>query len=354
LHQIDFFRHFNVNTIANITKCDGRTIKEAYFKRGKVLEYMSKSMLQWPIQRRPALDTLSIWKNTIQTIANCDGTGIIENLGSWCKNPFNYMKYNAAIHREKGHILLRNTTTVRTRYNAVRNYGSRIFYMRQILTTLPKSISDLYIPLDEMKHGEMISCNVRSLPICNEIDQNITTQNDYDKVLGYFRTTKWYKEIVRHTNRTFSGKSVSTMLESNEYIIGSDGGLRRSIAGVGIVTTTRNTTILTNSLRIQTSYNDMTSYRCEAIGILGALYTYINIQEVRKRLGHDTSLGILNILCDNEGVIKVINKMKRTKPTTKLYYSSASDIIVEILNLHIEKDIKIAVDRHYHTTLSST
>jgi hypothetical protein len=118
---------FNVNTLANITKCDGKTIKDCYFKRGKVYEYTSESMLQWPNQQQPALDTFSTWKNTIQTIANCDGSGIITDLGNWRKHPFHYMKYNGAIHREKGHILLRNTNTIWTQYIATRNYGSRIF-----------------------------------------------------------------------------------------------------------------------------------------------------------------------------------------------------------------------------------
>jgi hypothetical protein len=48
-------------------------------------------------------------------------------------------------------------------------------------------------------------------------------------------------------------------------------------------------------------------------------------------MGYQTSSGILKIICDSESVVKIINKMKRTRPTTKFYYSSDADVINEIL-----------------------
>jgi hypothetical protein len=76
--------------------------------------------------------------------------------------------------------------------------------MRQELTTFPKNISDTYIPLDDIEHAEMISYNVRSLPIINEIDQQLSMCTDYTNLLGVLKNnSKWYEDIVRNTNRTF-------------------------------------------------------------------------------------------------------------------------------------------------------
>jgi hypothetical protein len=242
------------------------------------------------------------------------------------------MKFNCAIHCEKGHILIRNTCSVWTKYDAYRNYGSQIFFCQGELTTFPKSINDKYIPLDTMSHQDIISVNVRNLPIVNEVDTSLRENVDNNSLIDYFRNhTKWYKNLIKNTTCNYSQIEINEILNNNKFLIGSDGGVRQQRAGIGIVTTTNMTTILHNAVRIPETYNDMTSYRCEAVGILGAIYTYISIQVVRQHMGLDTRDGILTIICDSESVVKIINKMKRTQPTTKFFYSVDADIIYEIL-----------------------
>jgi hypothetical protein len=146
--------------------------------------------------------------------------------------------------------------------------------MRNELTTFPKSINDKYIPLDNMDHREMISLNVRNLPIINEVDDQINNNMEYESIIGYFNTkNNWYTNLIKNSSSDYTQAELGELLHNNEFLIGCDGGVRQQRAGIGIVTTTNLTMIIHNSVRIPDSYNDMTSYRCEAVGILGALYT---------------------------------------------------------------------------------
>jgi RNase H len=135
------------------------------------------------------------------------------------------------------------------------------------------------------------------------------------------------------------------LLESeniNEMCICSDGGVREGKGGFGIVLAINKTTILKGYKRIRKTFNDLTSYRAEAIGVLAALYTYLRIQQFRATHQIEIPNNILTIICDNEAVVNMINILKRNEINQKMIYKLDMDIFMEIKYClgRIKKNIK--------------
>jgi uncharacterized protein YpiB (UPF0302 family) len=91
-----------------------------------------------------------------------------------------------------------------------------------------------------------------------------------------------------------------------------------------------NEIILQNKQRVPEIYNDITSHRSEAYGILCAIKTLETIIEYIKFCKGNIKCITSLLLCDNESVVKTLNTYKYNKPTMKDFYSADHDIINNI------------------------
>jgi hypothetical protein len=94
-----------------------------------------------------------------------------------------------------------------------------------------------------------------------------------------------------------------------------------------------NSVVASTQMRMKQGYNAFTSYRTEAVGMLGAMDLYDKLQEYTKlKCGHRAKIG-MKLLCDNEALVKTINRLRARPLTPNFFYTPDADIIREILVL---------------------
>jgi predicted RNA-binding Zn-ribbon protein involved in translation (DUF1610 family) len=110
----------------------------------------------------------------------------------------------------------------------------------------------------------------------------------------------------------------------------SDGGVRENIASFGVVASINEKIILRNRQILPAIYNNYTSHRSEAYGVLAAFYSLQKLYQYQKRIiGDNLKINAL-ILCDNKSVVTSINKFQRYGATLKDCYSADYDLLGEI------------------------
>jgi ribonuclease HI len=101
-----------------------------------------------------------------------------------------------------------------------------------------------------------------------------------------------------------------------EICICSDGGVKDNKPGVGIVISNELNIIATNKFKFDNEYNDITSYRCEGVGLLGAVKSFKNMLLHYNKIQEGKLVRVL-ILCDNQSMVKVVNKYRYIKKNKK-------------------------------------
>jgi ribonuclease HI len=173
-----------------------------------------------------------------------------------------------------------------------------------------------YKPCDITRQNNKLLVKKRTLKQCQVritlSEDPINTGNTLAEEYKHHRTTK---------NTKFNSIPSIDEIE-REICICSDGGVKDNKPGVGI--------IASNKFKFNNEYNDINSYHCEGVGLLGAVKSFQNMLLYYNQIQEGKLVGAL-ILCDNQSMVKVVNKYRYIKKQKKFYYESESEIIVEIL-----------------------
>jgi hypothetical protein len=110
-----------------------------------------------------------------------------------------------------------------------------------------------------------------------------------------------------------------------------DGGLKDGKGSFGGVRSINSRTIIQYGNSIPETYNELTSYRCELVGILSIMMMYKKVREfVHCHIGRTISKKI-KFLCDNKAAVETVNRMTRYKKFfPNQYCNPDSDILAEI------------------------
>jgi hypothetical protein len=215
---------------------------------------------------------------------------------------------------------------------------------------------DEYFPVDyteTIQYYWIYSNSVSRIQIRNAITHTPNTATFYD----YIHTSKhWTKPLLRYFQST---TNITELFSSSKNItMCSDGGIRQQIAGFGVAVGIDDNIVATTHMKMAPIFNEFTSYRCEAVGMLGALALYNKLQEYIELTQGQRINTTLRLLCDNESRVKVINRTRYCPLSPKFYYTSEADILKEILVLlkYISSKGEHVVIRHItgHQDRSST
>jgi ribonuclease HI len=151
-------------------------------------------------------------------------------------------------------------------------------------------------------------------------------------IMSIIHTDIWYSPLIVNTQQV--NNEGHLLQEECKYTICCDGGVKDLEGGIGIITEAEDTVILTNKVRVPSTFNGLNSYRAESYGIVTALATYWEIQAYREKNQYPTSNNSLRILCDCKAVIDKVNSIKNVwKMTNKFFTSADADIITSVANL---------------------
>jgi hypothetical protein len=191
--------------------------------------------------------------------------------------------------------------------------------------------AEQYTPINYPENINNIQINVRATN--HVLRTDVDTFNSFPNIVTltqYVNQSKmWQQPLLEKT--IFSDSIDHLRMDKCVYTICSDGGVRNSEAGIGLISTANGEIIMTNKVRIPSTYNDINSYREEAFGIATAAATYYLIQKYKQINNLPQTENSLRILCDNKSVIDKVNSIRNVwTMTTKFFTSADADIITAI------------------------
>jgi hypothetical protein len=145
-----------------------------------------------------------------------------------------------------------------------------------------------------------------------------TTSDWSDPLFNQYRSYNYLGSGIRCTDRV---------------TICSDGGVCNSTAGFGVVFSINETIVASTMMKITPSYNEFTSYRSEAMGMLGAMLMYEKLQNFTKLKCGTRATILTTIISDNEALVKTVNRIRIRPITPKFFYTPDANIINEIMIL---------------------
>jgi hypothetical protein len=152
----------------------------------------------------------------------------------------------------------------------------KIYYSRngRIIQT-PEDIKE-YIPADVAPSNNSYQLNVRTARYRAPMNE-IYTNNEINS----------FKNFIIEEQKDQPG--TIKICECNEQLIQTDnitnitictdGGLRNNKGGLGVIVGINNIIAIKGVKRVKETYNEMTSYRTEALGVLTGLYLYKRMQK---------------------------------------------------------------------------
>jgi Reverse transcriptase (RNA-dependent DNA polymerase) len=326
--------YFQANTLSNITNNSGTKIEEVYFKRREVINFRSNSTLNWPIQQQPSLCTFRIWVNTLRMITNFSDTGELhQHLGAWTAPPTSAIRSTTLIHKNKTNMVSWNYTRQQWRIFSQLDtrYGTLHFNRHHYHTSRSIHLAD-YVPVDWSTSDESFIIHSRTIAKTTYLATPAISEVSY---VSYeeFRNSqqeKWYNNLLN--NLSFHNLSQHEFHNDNQIVIGSDGGLQNNSGSYGAVLAINNVILLSLNGRVPNNYNTLTPHRCEAYGVLSAIVLYAELS-IYIQYKYDNRIKIANpvICCDNEALIKTLNKWKNRETSIKFHYAADADIIKQIL-----------------------
>jgi hypothetical protein len=127
----------------------------------------------------------------------------------------------------------------------------------------------------------------------------------------------------------FIDKSFLKTRNNLEMVFCSDGGVKENRAGFGMVGSYEEKIVVRCHKHLHNIYNNYSSHRSEAWGLLGIFCLIGLIYEYRTKQQITSVMG-LQLLCDNKALAKTLNKLKNQTPSIKDYKSADFDLIETI------------------------
>jgi hypothetical protein len=375
--------YFQVTTIAELINYTGDCIKPEFLCKIKSKNYISKSMNRWPIQQIPCSSTFILWCNYILQVTDGDKSGKLrKKLGTWSARPNNLLKILSWIHTSKKFILVcENELWIKHPLKHMK-HSSAIFHKSEFpvvgtvsfINMIPVDITLLestYIikcrDIGSVAYDQLLPPIPQENPTLVEVDvpvhintENVSSQNN---IIEYHTTgrqstytlpasvthrpnyqvelvSKWNEITNKLPNFSYIFKYTDIFFDKINWNKGvmditfcSDGGVSNDKAGYGVVGSIDNQIFIQNTCKLPKIFNKYTSHRSEACGVLSALVHIQALVLLLKSSSNDNRPEKFLILCDNESVVKTLNKFKTKTAEIKDYYSPDFDILDGIVQL---------------------
>jgi hypothetical protein len=291
--------------------------------------------MKWPKQQAPAMSTFTIWKSTITNIFNIDNKNRIRRkLGQWVKNPIKYVNSKFWTTNSGERLYSRDDIDGWNQYTrADYRRGNNYFYHE--VTEVETELNEReLIPVDCTINERFIYFNKRI--IYQRRTQMVLEEEqgtiDMEETVGSY-LKKESKKTPGTVKLKFIDEECLKEVEATNINICSDGGVKDKKGGFGFVIAVEDKVVMESNNRIAVTYNDPTSYRAEAVGVMCALQTYNRMQTFYRQRNQWRNIKRINFYCDNESVIKMIKQHRNRKLTSKTLYSADMDIFTTIFTL---------------------
>jgi ribonuclease HI len=211
------------------------------------------------------------------------------------------------------------------------NVRAKMFFIKDN-TTRAESINwNEYSPIDYEENVKFIWTVSRNYKILYNVPKKVHTTSNIDLTMGlqcFISKQNPYGVLRLIKNTIIDNEELLLNNFRHGITFCSDGGARYGKGSYGLTSIIQNQTVLRCFNRVHEIYEETNSHRCEALGILATLILIETIDSyTRMKKLLETYPYKIRLLCDNESVVKTINKIKNNKLTLKQQYSANIDVL---------------------------
>jgi exonuclease III len=325
---------FQVNTLSDMTTADGLKLCSVYLTYPSTdvtpLHPERSTNLSWPVQGKPSQRSFCYWKHHILTLANSDRFGNLRTkLGDWNSTLSSDNRWQSYYASKKIYIF---DSALQAFYVCEPQPNSRRsgIYLKTNVTVLT-------IPTDSMP----VSCTIHDtlITVASPPKQNIhstrpPTITSFDEYLDTL--SPWEQRLLSMWSSVPKPALTKFLLHDPTLVMVSDGGCKTPKGSYGaIIGTTASDTIATIEGFAKSGYSPMTSFRCEAYGMLASFCFFKHLCIYFKVKGYNRQL---DYYCDGLSLIKRISFSRFQLITDKTRQKEDFDLEVQILQeiRHIE------------------
>jgi hypothetical protein len=330
-----------------LSNLHGDKIEPMYLCKRRVINYVSKSNIRWPRQQAPELKYFSTWVNILKKICRFDSNGILINkLGLWMVNPMRYYEYKVLIHSSTNHIIVKEATsdTIWKQLNFSHNVRSKRYYTKSSIIEIDKISWNEYCPIEYEENEKFTWTMNRNYYTTQSIKKNVSTlipASTMTNLQTYIiKQPHGLQRLIQNT----SIKNEELLLHNFKRGITfcSDGGAKNGKGSFGVTSIINKYVALECYNRIPETYKEANCHRSEALGVLASLVIIDSIdQYISRRFECFQQPYQIRLICDNESVVRTINKIKNNKLTLRQHYSPNNDVLraikVKLLALKIKR-----------------
>jgi hypothetical protein len=334
--------YFKVNTLSELTDPEGRRISDIYLKypsdESVPLHPDRTTKLAWPRQGKPSQRSFCYWRSFITNIANCDSLGRLQKpLGPWLSTSSNDSSWNSYSNQNNLFVRYQTTSYIKYILSSEKRGQSHFTRTDQTVQDIP---SDCF-PVQTQSNG--ISLVVRTESIPRLEPKQMPTYETFDEYLNCI--PPWEERLLSSWWSVDTPDITKFLYHENTFLVVSDGGCKSTKGSYGVVLgTLNNVQKATATGTVKGSPIGITSFRCEAYGMLTSFVFIRNLCQYFKVKGKNRSI---QYYCDGYSLLQRIS-------TNRYKHLKNKDLLKDDLDLELQilSEIRRLETMGFHLTIS--
>jgi hypothetical protein len=325
--------YFQVNLLSDIVTADGTKICKEYLTHPTQdsipCHPERKTNLQWPRQGKPSQRSFPYWKFHILNLANSDQQGKLrKHLGHWNPVISNDNSWQYYYHPTGG-LFFQDTQKFRV-YEPTSRHRSSTDYQRT--STLLDILPNGSIPISIRSNSHTIRI---PNPTCQTPVASVSPPpRDFNSYLDSLDT--WAQRLLSMWWSVDLPELVPFLQHEQTIIIVSDGGCKPPKGSYGgVIGCTSKTQKATIEGFVKGGYTPLTSFRCEAYGMLSSLLFFKHLCRFFRIRGLQRQI---TYFCDGQSLLNRISNNRYKTLSNKDVLKEDFDLELQIL--HEIKDIE--------------
>jgi hypothetical protein len=323
-----------VNLLSDIVNSDGTTICKEYitFPTSDIPPHHPerRTTLLWPRQGKPSARSFPYWKLHIFTLANSDQQGKLrKRLGPWFTKDLSLdNKWSSYYHPTTGLYINDNEHFRIYKARSVKRCTG-VFSISDQITEFPPTDA---FPIKTSVSGSTAKITVSSFATSNHTT-NTTSPSDFNSYID--SRPQWEQRLLSMWWTVELPDLLQFLRHEAQIIMVSDGGCKPPKGSYGgVIGTSTKSQKATIEGFVKGGYSTLTSFRCEAYGMLASFLFMKTMCQHFKVQGQQR---LINYFCDGQSLLKRIsysrfNKLKH-KDTLKEDFDIELQILQEIHSL---------------------
>jgi hypothetical protein len=302
--------YFQVTNLSDLTDPEGKRICDIYLKYpstdNQPIHPNRVTSLEWPRQGKPSKRSFCYWRSFISTIANCDSLGRLQKpLGEWSIPMMRESRWKSYANQNTLFVQYQESTYIQ--YDLDYEQRGQSGFTRTT-HTIPDIPTDC-IPVSPNHNGNFMIVRTEMIP--RKAPSTIVQYDTFDLYLNSIPS--WEERLISSWWSVDTPDIQKYLFHEDTFLVVSDGGCKSPKGSYGVVLGTfAKEQKATVTGIVKGSPTSITSFRCEAYGMLSA---FVFIRHLCLHLKVKGNNRCIQYYCDGYSLLQRIssNRYKNLK-----------------------------------------